>query len=233
MTGSLRPCIAFDLDGTLVDTAPDLAGAMNAVLAHFGRPHVDPAQVRDMVGHGARRTIEKGLALTGGGDEAMLDEGVPIFLDHYRAHICDASRPWEGTDEVLDALHGDAVLAICTNKPVALAEKLIGALGWSRRFAAILGADSLDVKKPDPRHLTETVARAGGDAGRSVYVGDSSADSGAARAAGIPFILCRFGYLDLPPAELRADAEIDAWHELPAALRAAAPAIWSSGAAPA
>ncbi len=222
-----RPCIAFDLDGTLVDTAPDLAGAMNAVLTHFGRPHVETARVRDMVGHGARRTIEKGLALTGGGTPAMLDEGLPLFLDHYAAHICEGSRPWDGVEVVLDELAADAVLAICTNKPLRLAEKLVAELGWADRFAVILGADSLDVKKPDPRHLTETVARAGGDVGRSAFVGDSSSDTLAGRAAGIPTVLCTFGYLDRPAAELAADICISAWSELPAALRHVAPAIWS------
>ena len=181
---TLRPCIAFDLDGTLVDTAPDLAGAMNAVLAHFGRGPVETEAVRDMVGHGARRTIEKGLALTGGGTEAMLDEGVPLFLDHYGAHICDESQAWPGVEAALDALAADAVLAVCTNKPEALARKLIEALGWTERFAAILGADSIEVKKPDPRHLLETVARAGGDPKRSAYVGDSSVDMHAAGGGG-------------------------------------------------
>lgn len=228
-----KSCIAFDLDGTLVDTAPDLAGAMNAVLAHFGRSFVDPEQVRDMVGRGARRTIEKGLELTGGGTEAMLDEGVPIFLDHYADHICDGSRPWEGTNEVLDALAGHAVLAVCTNKPLHLAKALVEALGWTSRFQAVLGGDSLEVRKPDPRHLLETIRMAGADPARSAYVGDSSADSEAARGAGIPFVLCRFGYLDLTPQELGADAEIDSWSDLPDALRACAPAIWSSDAAPA
>lgn len=221
-----RSCIAFDLDGTLVDTAPDLAGAMNAVLRHFGRTEIDTDAVRDMVGHGARATIEKGLQLTGGGTDRMLDEGQPVFLDHYAAHICEASRPWDHVEDVLTELAADAVLAICTNKPVALAEKLIAALGWTDRFAAILGADSLEVKKPDPRHLTETIRRAGGDLARSGFVGDSSSDMQAGRAAGVPTVLCTFGYLDMPAAELNADADITSWSELVPALRRVAPAIW-------
>ena len=226
---SSRPCIAFDLDGTLVDTAPDLAGAMNAALAHFGRPAVETDAVRDMVGHGARRTLAKGLQLTGGGDEAMLDEGVPIFLDRYAAHICDESRPYEGLVEVLDELAEHASLAICTNKPVALAKKLVAALGWDERFAAVLGADSLDVKKPDPRHLSEAILQAGGDLKRAAYVGDSSVDLAAAKAAGVPVVLASFGYRDAPLAELSAaaDAVIDSYAELIPALRACAPAIWS------
>jgi|TARA_R100000501_G_scaffold17783_2_gene33840 phosphoglycolate phosphatase len=221
-----RPCIAFDLDGTLVDTAPDLSAAMNAVLRHFGRREVDAAQVRDMVGHGARRTIEKGLALTGGATEAMVDEGQPIFLQHYADHICDLSRPWDDVESVLDELSEHAVLAICTNKPIKLAESLIAALGWQDRIAAILGADSLDVKKPHPRHLTETIRRAGGSLSRSAYVGDSGTDMKAARGAGVPSVLVSFGYLDAPIHELDADIVIDRFRDLPAALRRVAPAIW-------
>ncbi|MBZ6378780.1 phosphoglycolate phosphatase [Pacificimonas flava] len=227
-----RPSVCFDLDGTLVDTAPDLAAAMNAVLDHFGRPHVETDRVRDMVGHGARRTIEKGLALTGGGSERMLDEGVPVFLDHYARNICVGSRPWPGVEAALDALAEDALLSVCTNKPAALARDLIQALGWAPRFAAILGADSLDVKKPDPRHLTETIVGAGGDPRRAVYVGDSSVDSRAAAAARIPFILFRPGYLDCPAEELETAAVIDRFDELRPALHVAAPSIWSTSGAP-
>ncbi|MEO0500580.1 MAG: HAD family hydrolase, partial [Pseudomonadota bacterium] len=167
------PCIVFDLDGTLVDTAPDLAEAMNAVLMHFGRPRVDVDAVRDMVGHGARRTIEKGLALTGGGDADMIEAGLPLFLDHYAANICVHSRPWDGVEAVLDELALQATLAICTNKPERLAVDLVGALGWSARFGALIGGDTLEVKKPDPGHLHETIVRAGGDPARSAFIGDS------------------------------------------------------------
>lgn len=233
MTAPLRPAIAFDLDGTLVDTAPDLAGAMNEVLRHFGRKALPTDAVRDMVGHGARRTIEKGLALTGGGNDTMLDEGIPIFLEHYSQNICAYSRPWEGVEEALTELSECARLSVCTNKPVRLAEQLISALGWSSRFAAILGADSLNVKKPDPRHLTETIARSGGDVRRAAYVGDSSVDSRAAAAAGIPCILVSFGYRDGPLEEMQAASIIDRFADLVPALRAAAPAIWSPGDLPA
>ncbi|MGB7404857.1 MAG: HAD hydrolase-like protein [Pacificimonas sp.] len=226
-----RPIIVFDLDGTLVDTAPDLAAAMTAVLAHYDREAVPTESVRDMVGHGARRTIEKGLALTGGGTGPMLDEGLPLFLDHYRANICVHSRPYDGVDAVLEQLSTDATLAICTNKPKSLADALIEELGWHARFAAILGADSLSVKKPDPQHLLETISQSRGDPTRAAMIGDSSSDMLAGQAAKVPTVLCTFGYLDKPVAELPHDAAITSWSELPAALRRVQPAIWSGDGA--
>lgn len=219
--------IVFDLDGTLVDTAPDLAGAMNHVLRHFGRSDVDVEVVRDMVGHGARRMIERGLALTGGGDTAMIDAGMPIFLSHYAANICVGSRAWDGVETALDTLAAQgSVLTICTNKPAGLAEQLVATLGWRGRFAAILGGDSLAVRKPDPAHVLATVARAKGVASRAVFVGDSRVDVAAARAADIPIVVTSFGYSDVPAADLAADAVIDHFSALIPALSRAAPNIF-------
>jgi phosphoglycolate phosphatase len=221
------PSIVFDLDGTLVDTAPDLAAAMNHVLAHFGRAPVDPEAVRHMVGHGARRTIERGLALTGGGDEAMLDAGVPVFLEFYGANVCVGSRPWEGVEASLTALaDAGARIAICTNKPERLAVDLIDALGWGDLFDAILGGDSLPVRKPDPAHVLETLARMGGDPARAAFVGDSRPDVEASRAAGVPVVLTSFGYSDVPPDTLGADAMIDHFDALVPTLKRVAPALF-------
>lgn len=222
------PTIVFDLDGTLVDTAPDLAAAMNHVLAHFGRPAVDPEAVRHMVGHGARRTIERGLALTGGGDAAMVDIGVPVFLDFYGANICVGSRPWSGVEDALTALAGEGHrLAICTNKPERLAGDLVDALGWGGLFGAVLGGDSLPVRKPDPAHVLETLARIGGDPALAAFVGDSRPDVDAARAAGLPVVITSFGYSDVPPETLGADAMIDHFDALVPALRRVAPALFA------
>lgn len=222
------PTIVFDLDGTLVDTAPDLAAAMNHVLAHFGRPAVDPEAVRHMVGHGARRTIERGLALTGGGDEAMVDIGVPVFLEFYGANICVGSRPWSGVEDALAVLAGEGHrLAICTNKPERLAGDLVEALGWGGLFGAVLGGDSLPVRKPDPAHVLETLARIGGDPALAAFVGDSRPDVEAARAAGLPVVITSFGYSDVPPETLGADAMIDHFDALVPALRRVAPALFA------
>jgi phosphoglycolate phosphatase len=216
--------IAFDLDGTLADTAPDLAAALNHTLAALGRRAVPPDSVRHLIGHGARALLRRGLAATGEAPEALVEEGYPIFLAHYGAHICDGTALYPGTANALDALEAaGAALAVCTNKPEALTLKLLEALGWRDRFAAIVGGDSLPVRKPDPAPLLEAVARAGG--GRAAFVGDSIVDAETARAAGLPFVAVSFGFSDRPVEQLGADAVIHGYGELRTALeRLAAPA---------
>ena len=167
------------------------------------------------MGHGARALIERGLALSGGGGEAEVARALPVFLDHYAAHITDETRPYPGAAAALDALAARGCrLAICTNKPVALSRALIAALGWRGRFAANLGGDSLAVRKPDPAHLLATIAAAGGDPATSVFVGDTAVDVAAARAAGVPVIVCAFGFADRPAAELGADAVVAGFADL-------------------
>lgn len=210
--------VAFDLDGTLVDSAPDLTEALNYTLVCLGRARVPEASVRHMVGHGARVLLTKGLAATGAMDEALVDEGFPIFIDHYAAHIADGTRPYPGLERALDALAAQGVrLAICTNKLEGLSATLIDRLGWGGRFAALIGGDTLPVRKPDPAPLFEAIARAGG--GRAAYVGDSITDTLTGQAAGIPTIAVTFGFHDRPPAELGADLLIDHYDELLGALR--------------
>ena len=211
--------IVFDLDGTLVDSSPDLTAALNVALRDAGRPAVDPATVRHLVGHGARALIERGLALSGGGGEAEVDRAMPVFLAYYAAHIADGTRPYPGCEAALDRLAArGGTLAICTNKPVALSRALIAALGWTGRFAANLGSDSLPVRKPDPAPLLAAIAAAGGDPAASVFVGDTAVDVATARAAGVPVIACAFGFADRPAAQLGADAVIDGFDDLDAAI---------------
>ena len=221
MDASLPLLVVFDLDGTLVDTAPDLCAALNHALGVLGRPGIDAATVRHLVGHGARALIERGLAETGGGDEASIARALPAFLDYYADHIADGSRPFDGTEAALDALAAAGVVAaICTNKPVALAVQLVDALGWSGRFAAVLGGDSLPVKKPDGAHVLATVAAAGGDASGAIFVGDTAVDVAAARAAGLPVVVVSFGFAAVTAGTLGADAVIDHFDALLPALRA-------------
>ncbi|HMG46319.1 MAG TPA: HAD family hydrolase [Allosphingosinicella sp.] len=204
--------VAFDLDGTLADTAPDLAAALNHTLGKLGRVEIDPESVRHLVGHGARALLRRALE-----SEELVERGLPIYLDHYAANICVGTRRYPALEPAMDDLaERGARLAICTNKPERLTHLLVDALGWTGRFAAIIGADTLPVRKPDPRPLREAIARAGG--GRAAFVGDSITDAETARAAAIPFVAVSFGFSDRPVEELGADAVIDDYAELIPAL---------------
>ena len=205
--------VVFDLDGTLADTALDLAASLNHALVALDRAPVTVDQVRRMVGHGARALMTKGLAATGIVNDALVDRGFALLLDYYAAHIADHSKPYAGVEAALDALEKDGVrLAICTNKPEARTHALIEAFGWQGRFAGVVGGDTLPQCKPDPAPVHETIRRAGG--GRAAFVGDSISDTGAARAAGLPCVALTFGYSDRPADQLGATALIDHWDEL-------------------
>jgi phosphoglycolate phosphatase len=214
------PTIAFDLDGTLVDTAPDLISALNHVLAREGLPPVPLKSARNMIGAGARKLIERGMELEGrivGVEE--LDRLTTDFIAYYGEHIAEASRAFEGLESALDDLaRRGCRLAVCTNKLEWLSKRLLDELGLSSRFAAICGADTFGVSKPDPAILRQTIARAGGELSSAIMVGDAGTDVGAARRAGIPVIGVTFGYTDIPIAELKPDRVIDHMSDLPAAV---------------
>jgi phosphoglycolate phosphatase len=213
--------VVFDLDGTLVDTAPDLINALNFVLAREGLPPVPLHAARNMIGAGARKLIERGMELEGrvaGPEDITRLTG--DFIDYYAAHIADASRPFEGLEGALDDLAaGGYRFAVCTNKLEWLSKRLLDQLGLSSRFSAICGADTFGVSKPDPAILKQTVARAGGKLSRTVMVGDAGPDIGVARRAGVPVIGVEFGYTDVPIADLKPDRLIKHMSELPAAVK--------------
>jgi phosphoglycolate phosphatase len=216
----LPATIVFDLDGTLVDTAPDLCAALNHALETLGRPPIPAADVRHMVGHGARKLLERGLAATGEVSPALVEAGVAPFLRFYGNNIAVGSRPYPGVEAALDELEAAGCrLVICTNKPVALSVALVAALNWQGRFAANLGFDSVAVPKPDPGHLLAAIAAVGGDPATAAFVGDSITDTTTARAAGIPVIAVSFGFSDRPAADLGADLVIDHYDDLVGALR--------------
>ncbi|MBV8686989.1 MAG: phosphoglycolate phosphatase [Alphaproteobacteria bacterium] len=209
--------VAFDLDGTLADTAPDLAASLNHALRLLGRPEVPAASVRHLVGHGARALLRRGLATGGEAPEALVEEGFPLLIDYYAAHICDGTRPYPGAEEAIDALNGAGVrAALCTNKPEALTRLLLEALGWEDRFDAVVGGDTLAARKPDPAPLHEAIRLAGG--GRAAFVGDSIVDAETARAAALPFVAVGFGFSDRPVEALGADSVIHAFDGLLDAL---------------
>ncbi len=219
------PLVVFDLDGTLVDTAPDLISALNYVLEREGLPALPLASARNMIGAGARKLLERGLEAEGRivGPEEM-NRLTADFIDYYGENIAVASRPFEGLDMALDALaERGCQFAVCTNKLEWLSKRLLDQLGLSSRFAAICGADTFGVAKPDPAILRQTIARAGGDIGAAIMVGDAGTDVGAARRAGVPVIGCTFGYTDVPIAELNPDQLIDHMRDLPAAVEALRP----------
>ena len=214
-------CVVFDLDGTLVDTGPDLTAATNHVLALAGRPAVTVAEVRDMVGLGARKLIERGLAYTGGGTPEQAESLLQPFLDYYADNVCVESQPFPGVEQALEQLQDAGILiGICTNKPEALSHALIETLGWQRFFPVNIGGDSLPFRKPDGRHILTVVERLGGNPAETVMVGDSAVDVGAARDAGLPVVAVSFGFSSVPAAELEADALIDRYDQLMDALAA-------------
>jgi len=211
--------VVFDLDGTLVDTAPDLVGALNEILRQERLPPLPLEAARNLIGHGARRLLERGFEAAGTPLPAHREgELFDRFIAHYRAHIADESRPFPGAAPALQALIAEgARLAICTNKPTDLATALLEALDLQRLFAAVVGPDAARARKPDPRHLAAAVAAAGGALDRTVMVGDASTDAEAARGAGVPLVLVSFGYTEIAPAELAPDVLIGRFEELPGA----------------
>lgn len=214
------PLIVFDLDGTLVDTAPDLIGALNYVLQREGLPLVPMASARSMIGAGARKLIERGFELDGRSiTSADIDRLTADFIAYYADHIADASRPFESLYDSLDQLSAAGFrFAVCTNKLEGLSRLLLEKLDMTSRFDAVCGADTFGVAKPDPAMLRQTIARAGGEVSSSIMVGDSGPDIGVARRAGVPVIGVTFGYTDVPIADLKPDRLVSHMRELPGAV---------------
>src|ERR1700712_5933066 len=212
--------VVFDLDGTLVDTAPDLINALNFVLTREGLPAVPLHSARNLIGAGARRLIERGLELEGRVATFAEITGLTTdFIDYYAAHIAEQSRPFDGLENTLDDLSGRGYrFAVCTNKLEWLSKLLLDHLELSSRFSAICGADTFGVSKPDPAILKQTVLRAGGDLRCALMVGDAGPDDGVARRAGVPVVCVDFGYTEIPIADLKPDRLISHMKDLSAAV---------------
>jgi phosphoglycolate phosphatase len=214
------PIIAFDLDGTLVDTAPDLLDSLNHCLDMAGLKHANPSELRRFVGFGGRVMIERafeahGRALANG----ELDRLYGAFIEDYLDGIPGKSAPYPGVVSALDRL-SDAgfLLAVCTNKMERHSKLLLETLGLADRFQAICGQDTFPYRKPDPRHLFGTIEAAGGDVERALMVGDSRTDIDTAKAAGIPVVAVDFGYTDLPVQTFEPSKIISHFDELTVAM---------------
>lgn len=208
--------VIFDLDGTLVDTAPDLSMALNHVLTGIGRGPVAVKDVRHMVGFGARAMIFKGLDLTGG--RLAMDEIDALhgrFLDHYSENIAALSRPYPVAEAVLALLRDQGKrLGICTNKPNALARQLLAELDLEKWFGAVVGGDEVARPKPDPGHLLATIEALGGAPANSLFIGDSEVDLMAGEALGVPVILLGHGYSKTPVESFTSADTYSDFHEL-------------------
>jgi phosphoglycolate phosphatase len=212
--------VVFDLDGTLVDTAPDLHAHLNEMLSELGRPGLELATIRPLIGDGARALIERGLEVSGGiPASADLDALFLEFLTRYTARPLRFGAIYDGVRGVLDELQSAGVrLGVCTNKAQAPTDRLLAELDLERYFAVALGGDVLSVRKPDAGHLRVVLERLGVDPPQAVMVGDSQTDLLTARAAGLPCVLVSFGYTPIAARELGAEAVIDHMAELSAAL---------------
>jgi phosphoglycolate phosphatase len=217
---SAAPTLIFDLDGTIIDTAPDLLASLNAVLTRAGHRPVVPSELRNLVGHGVRKLFERAFSATG--TEVTADELATYceeFLAYYRANIARESRPFPGVPETLRSLaQRGSTLGLCTNKPQVLTELLLAELKLTHHFLAVYGSGRASANKPDPRHIYEVVDALKGDRTRAVMVGDSPVDVAAARNANIPVIVMSYGYTPTAAHALGADVVLDDFAELPGAV---------------
>lgn len=207
--------VIFDLDGTLVDTAPDLMRATNHVLESLGRRPISMDEVRSFVGHGARALLTRGLAATGGLPEDYdVEPDYVRFVDYYSQNIAEGSTPFPGLIRLLDRLKAEGFgLGVCTNKLEGLSVQLLDALKLSPYFGAVVGPDTLGIAKPDPRPFREAVSRLGLVAPRALMVGDSETDILTARNAGVPVIAVPFGYTPKPVQDFGPDRMISHFDE--------------------
>ncbi|MCK6520109.1 phosphoglycolate phosphatase [Myxococcota bacterium] len=214
----MRPDVwVFDLDGTLVDSAPSIALALNKTLATVDLPPLSLHAVQGMIGEGAFTLVLRALVASGAEDRLDVSAVCRSFLDIYRALEAEGTTAFPGADALLRALHAKGTpLGLCTNKPDAPTFQVLDHLGWTGLFRAVLGGDARPYRKPDPRHLQDVILALGG--GQAVMIGDSATDLGAAKAAGVPCVLIRHGYSVADVATMGADAVVSHLDELPRAV---------------
>lgn len=211
--------VVFDLDGTLVDSAPDLCGVVNHMLAEHDRPLLSLNDIRKMVGDGAAKLIERGFSATGG-LPAPLPELTKRFLEVYETRLAQETRPFPGVVDTLEHLKAAGLrLGVCTNKPTGLTKQLLDALDLARFFGSVVGGD-VPARKPDPRHVHMVLDALGARPDSSLMVGDSANDVAAGRGAGLKVFVVPFGYTMTPPAALGADIVLERFEELVALVGA-------------
>ncbi len=216
MKASNFKCLIFDLDGTLVDTAPDLLATLNVLFTRRGHREITLGEIRTVIGLGAKSMIRKGGELTGNAfEETEIDELFDEYLGYYSAHIADHSRIFSGGIEVLDAGKAANIgLAICTNKLESLTITLLEALNLSDYFQTVIGSDTLATMKPDPAGVFKILKNAGCKPEEALFIGDSINDLKAAQNASVPCVLVDYGYTQTPAKELGPDAVISDLAEL-------------------
>jgi phosphoglycolate phosphatase len=209
--------VLFDLDGTLIDSAPDLHSAANKLLAEENRRPVNLQELTNMIGDGVPKLVERAFEATGDPVPADgLEDLAKRYLEFYEPHCADLTRAFPGTIDCLKALKASGyALAVCTNKPYVATLEILGPLGLSDFFDVIIGGDSLPgIKKPDPRHLLAALDKLGFTPGEAIMIGDNANDVNAAKGAGIPVVVCRFGYTKGPAENLNGDLIIDHFDDL-------------------
>jgi phosphoglycolate phosphatase len=216
-----RRDLLFDLDGTLIDSAPDIAHALNHLLGELGLRHLDIAAVRGLVGDGAPEMMRKALVMAGSNVEPA---EIPPLFERYRAyyleHATRTTRPYPGVAETLAALRaGGHRMVVCTNKIQKPTLKILNDLGLAQFFDGVMGGDVTPARKPDPRHLLAALALIDGKASEAVMIGDGINDALAAKAAGMPLLIVDSGYGDIAAKDMGADLLLESFSEIPEALR--------------
>ena len=201
--------ILFDLDGTLVDTAPDLIEAHNHVMKKYGHKQKRLSDIKSLAGRGAwvmmQRSFKNEIK-----DEKTKKKMVDEFIDFYSQNINNASKPTRGIFEFLDwAKSKNISMGVCTNKREVLAIDLLKKINMYKYFEYVAGADTFEINKPDPRHLTNVIEIIGGNLSKSIMVGDSEVDSNSAYNANLPFVLVKNGYTEKSEKEIKHDELID------------------------
>ena len=213
-----KPIILFDLDGTLIDSAPDLVGTLNIILKRHGRTTLTISAVKKLVGNGARALLEQGFKETGAPAE-NLDALTVEFIETYVPNCAVLSRPFSGVIETLDTFANSGYrMAVCTNKPQAPSETILTELGLMQYFEVVVGGDFFPMRKPDPQHLLGALQLMDAPENPAIMVGDSYNDVASARNAGMPVIVVTYGYTTTPAHELGGDILVDHFSDIVTAI---------------